>query len=122
MYKLDKNEEIFYKDYQSSTRKFRISEEIDNEQEIEVCKELELSKDIDDKEQEEEYFIFDNSFAKVINTSVGVSPDDKKITCGRGVQVFIPFHSKYNCYCELQIRNISSKSSSCFAGSMRNFV
>ena len=50
MYKLDKNEEIFYKDYQSSTRKFRISEEIDNKQEIEVCKELELSKDIDDIE------------------------------------------------------------------------
>ena len=34
-HKLDKNEEIFYKD-QSSTHKFRISEEIDEEQETEV--------------------------------------------------------------------------------------
>ena len=51
MHKLDKNEEIFYF-YQSSTRKFRISEKIDEERGTEVCKELELSREIDEKEQE----------------------------------------------------------------------
>ena len=35
MHKLHKNEEIFYKD-QSSTSKFQISKEIDEEQEIKV--------------------------------------------------------------------------------------
>jgi hypothetical protein len=39
MDKLDKCEEVFYKD-QLSTRKFRISEEIDEEHENEICKEL----------------------------------------------------------------------------------
>ena len=89
MHKLDKNEEIFSKD-QSSTCKFRISEEIDEEHEIELCKELELCWEIDEKEQEEDSYIFDNSSDEVINTSVRVSPDDKKITCDRGVQAFIP--------------------------------
>ena len=81
MHKLEKNEEIFYTD-QSSIRKFRISEEIDEE--------LELSRETDEKEQEEESFIFDNSLDEVTNTSVRVSPDDKKITLDRGVQAFIP--------------------------------
>ena len=48
MHKLNKNEEIFYKE-QSSTRKFWISEEIDEENEIKVCKELKLSREIDAK-------------------------------------------------------------------------
>ena len=89
MHKPDKDEEIFYKD-QSSTIKFRISEKIDEEHETEVCKELELSRGIDEKEQEEESFIFDNPFDEVINTSVRVSPDNKKITCDRGMEAFIP--------------------------------
>ena len=67
-----------------------MSEDIDEEHETEICKELELSREIDKKEQEEESFIFDNTFDEVINTSVRVSPDDKKITCDRGVQAFIP--------------------------------
>ena len=80
---------IFHKD-QSWTRKFWIDEEIEEEHETELCKELELSREIVEMEQEEESFIFDNSFDEVINTSVRVSPDGKKITCHRGVQVFIP--------------------------------
>ena len=67
-----------------------MSEDIDEEHETKICKELELSREIDKKEQEEESFIFDNTFDEVINTSVRVSPDDKKITCDRGVQAFIP--------------------------------
>ena len=51
---------------------------------------MELSREIDEKEQEEESFIFGNSFYEVIDTSVRVSPADKKISCDRGVQVFIP--------------------------------
>ena len=64
-----------------------------------------------------------------------VSPVDK-ITFDRGVQAFIPQIVtpeiikckktseclKCNCYCELQISNISYKISSCFAGFMRNSV
>ena len=69
MQKLDKNEKIFYKD-QLLKRKFWISEEIDEEHEIEVCKWLELSREIDENEQEEESFIFDISFGEVINTSI----------------------------------------------------
>ena len=51
---------------------------------------MELSREIDEKEQEEESIIFDNSFDEVINTSVRDPPDDKKITCDRRVQAFIP--------------------------------
>ena len=50
---------------------------------------MELSREIDEKKQEEEFFILDNSFDEVINTSVRVSTDGKKITCDRGVQAFI---------------------------------
>ena len=50
---------------------------------------MELSREIDEKEQEEESIIFDNSFDEVINTSVRDPPDDKKITCDRRVQAFI---------------------------------
>ena len=78
----------FNKD-QSSTRKFWISEKIDEKYQIEVCKELELRREIDEKEQEEESFLFDNSFDEAINTSIRVSPNDKKITCDWGVQALI---------------------------------
>ena len=78
MHKPDKNEEIFYKD-QSLTGKFRIIKEIDEEHEIEVCKELELSRNIDEKKQEDKSFIADNSFDEVTNTNV--IHDGKKITC-----------------------------------------
>ena len=87
MHKPDKNEEIFYKD-QSLTGKFRIIKEIDKEHEIEVRKELELSRNIDEKKQEDKSFIADNSFDEVINTKV--RHDGKTITCDRGVQAFIP--------------------------------
>ena len=87
---LDTGKEMHKLDKTSSLIKMKRSFiKISHQQANFESEELELSREIDEKEQEEESIIFDKSFDEVINTSVRDPPDDKKITCDRRVQAFI---------------------------------